>query len=163
MGGSEVREGGLREVEDGAPMVCARKRRELRWAAAASRARDRETLPDRVTAGTETPCCPADTPRMRPGAWSPNKKKTFPLGGLGPWLSRSGILPGSSWDPRMPKWPSSVLQSQTPPVPVPGMAPVVQPLCGTRPTAAHLKPPACFGSERETERRFPNCIQRPDG
>jgi hypothetical protein len=78
MGGSEVREGGLREVEDGAPMVCARKRRELRWAAVASRARDRETLPDRVTAGTETPCCPADTPRMRPGAWSPNKKKLFP-------------------------------------------------------------------------------------
>jgi hypothetical protein len=66
IGGSEVREGGLREEEEG-----------LRWAATALRGRDRETLPDHVTAGTETSCRPADGPRMRPGARSPNKK-TFP-------------------------------------------------------------------------------------
>jgi hypothetical protein len=98
MGGSEVREGGLREEEEEAPMVCARKRRELRWVAAASRGRDRETLPDRVTAGTETPCCPADAPRMRPGAWSPNKKN-FSLGRIGPVAFSvrdfTGILLGS--------------------------------------------------------------------
>jgi hypothetical protein len=51
---------------------------ELRpWVATTSRGRDKETLPDRVTTGTETPCCPADAQWMRPGAWLPNKKN-FP-------------------------------------------------------------------------------------
>jgi hypothetical protein len=66
--GREEGSDGLREEEE-----------RLRWAAAASRGRDRETLPDHVTAGTETPCCPVDGPRMRPGARSPNKKN-FSIG-----------------------------------------------------------------------------------